>query len=182
MAEQLAAGKMPNLQQLVRFLHELCAELRPLVVASAVPNELVTDLRKRFETECGWNVNANAPIESRKTPPSPTDVREFLKQAVEAAEKAGRDARPTAARATSSNALSAPAVSILQSRLIEVKKEKAGAIEEAEDQEETTKQVTLMLDLWQSYADELKRQVKQLGGHPISWDEFRRDRLQVDCN
>jgi len=42
--------------------------------------------------------------------------------------------------------------------------------------------VTLMLDLWQSYADELKRQVKQLGGHPISWDEFRRDRLQVDCN
>ena len=80
---------------------------------------------------------------------SPTDVRELLKQALEAAEKAGRDAtrRPTAARATSSNALSAPAVSILQSRLIEVKKEKAGAIEEAEDQEETTKQVTLMLDL-----------------------------------
>ena len=66
-------------------------------------------------------------------------------------------------------------MSILQSRLIEVKKEKAGAIEEAEDQEETTKQVTLMLDLWQSYADELKRQVKQLGGHPISWDEFRRE-------
>ena len=55
-------------------------------------------------------------------------------------------------------------------RLAVVKQEKQAAIEDAEDQEETTQMTALILDRWQSYADELKKQISSLGAEPLRWD------------
>jgi hypothetical protein len=63
--------------------------------------------------------------------------------------------------------------------LHEVKLEKLDAIEEKEEQEMMTKDVALMLDRWQSYADVLKAQVIQSGGAPETWQDFvARSRLR----
>lgn len=81
-----------------------------------------------------------------------------------------------AARGTKRNAL----VAAMDHRLVAVKKEKAdteaavvGAKEDAEDQQEVAKSTALMLDRWQSYADELKKQVSERGGHPLAWEDVR---------
>jgi uncharacterized protein (UPF0305 family) len=66
----------------------------------------------------------------------------------------------------------------LHTRLIDVKKEKHAAEEDAEDQQEMTQHTALMLDRWQSYADELKRQLEQVGERPLSWAEFVASRKQ----
>ena len=50
--------------------------------------------------------------------------------------------------------------------------EKEEAIDDKEFQEEITKDVSLMLDRWQSYADVLRDQVRALGGVPESWEGF----------
>ena len=60
----------------------------------------------------------------------------------------------------------------LGERLAAVKKEKVEAAEEVEDQRETTLQTALILDKWQSYADELKKQVRELNGQPLAWEDF----------
>ena len=65
------------------------------------------------------------------------------------------------------------ATAMLYERLAHVKREKAEAVEEAEDQQERTEQTALMLDRWQSYADELKKQVRHLSGNPLSWADFQ---------
>ena len=54
-----------------------------------------------------------------------------------------------------------------------LKAEKDEAVEEAEDQEELAKDTALMLDRWQSYADELKKQVVAAGAEPLSWSDFQ---------
>ena len=75
-----------------------------------------------------------------------------------------------------------PATSMLHASrvlLVKVKQErdvcrteKEEAIDDKEFQEEITKDVSLMLDRWQSYADVLKAQVRSLGGVPESWEGF----------
>ena len=61
----------------------------------------------------------------------------------------------------------------IHERLEQVKKEKQEAVEDFEDQQETTEQTAVMLDRWQSYADELQKQVRQLGGQALRWEAFR---------
>ena len=54
-------------------------------------------------------------------------------------------------------------------RLTVVKEEKREALLDLEDQEETTTQVAVTLDRWQSYADVLKKQLVAAGKQPLRW-------------
>ena len=56
-----------------------------------------------------------------------------------------------------------------QKRLTVVKEEKREALLDLEDQEETTTQVAVTLDRWQSYADVLKKQLVATGKQPLRW-------------
>ena len=47
--------------------------------------------------------------------------------------------------------------------------EKQEALLDLEDQVETTTQVAVTLDRWQSYADELKKQLVAAGKEPLRW-------------
>lgn len=61
-----------------------------------------------------------------------------------------------------------------QERLKEVKQEKTEIMDDLEDQEATTQLTALMLDKWQSYADELKKQIRHSGAEPLGWEDFKR--------
>jgi len=56
---------------------------------------------------------------------------------------------------------------------VKVKQEKLDAQDDTEIQRDTLQATSLTLDLWQGYADELKKQVEQLGGSPLNWTDFR---------
>jgi hypothetical protein len=52
--------------------------------------------------------------------------------------------------------------------------EKTEIMDDLEDQEATTQLTALMLDKWQSYADELKKQIRHSGAEPLGWEDFKR--------
>ena len=54
--------------------------------------------------------------------------------------------------------------------LTQVEEEKREAVLDVEEAQETTQFTSLTLDRWQSYADELKKQIRSLGGEPHRWD------------
>ena len=54
--------------------------------------------------------------------------------------------------------------------LTQVEEEKREAVLDVEEAKETTQFTSLTLDRWQSYADELKKQIGSLGGEPHQWD------------
>ena len=68
------------------------------------------------------------------------------------------------------------ATAALHERVVTIKKEKLEAQEDAELQQETTEQMALTLDRWQSYADALKEQLRAAGKTPLSWECFQRSK------